>query len=49
MTAASAAGQRFIADGDYMWMEDMTRKTLGFSPRPAALTVVDCARSLLPV
>jgi nucleoside-diphosphate-sugar epimerase len=101
MTAAAAAGQRFIAAGDYMWMEDIARtlrtelgaaaekaptrrlpnlvvrmllpfaanlrtlapllgrrfpltsdkarKTLGFSPRPAELTVVDCARSLLPV
>jgi len=101
MTAAAAAGQRFIAAGDYMWMEDIAktlrdelgaaaaktptrrlpnfavrmllpfaanlrslapllgrrlpltsdkaRKTLGFSPRPAAMTVVDCARSLLPV
>lgn len=101
MTAAAAAGQRFIAAGEYMWMEEMARtlrtelgdaaakvptrrlpdfvvrmllpfaanlrslapllgrrfpltsekarKTLGFSPRPAALTLVDCARSLLPV
>jgi len=101
MTAAAAAGQRFIAAGDYMWMEDMARtlraelgeagakaptrrlptfvvrmllpfaanlrtlapllgrrfpltsdkarQTLGFRPRPAAVTVVDCARSLLPV
>jgi len=101
MTASSAAGQRFIAAGDYMWMEDIARtlrnelgeagaktptrrlpdfvvrlllpfaanlrslapllgrrfpltsdkarQTLGFRPRPAAITVVDCARSLLPV
>lgn len=101
MTASSAAGQRFIAAGDYMWMEDMARtlrtelgeagaktptrrlpnfvvrmllpfaanlrslapllgrkfpltsdkarQTLGFRPRPAAVTVVECARSLLPV
>lgn len=101
MTAAAAAGQRFIAAGEYMWMEDIARtlrnelgeaaakaptrrlpdfvvrmllpfaptlrslapllgrrfpltsdkarQTLGFSPRPAAVTVVDCARSLMPV
>ena len=101
MTAAAAAGQRFIAAGEYMWMEDIARtlrkelgaaaaktptrrlpdfvvrmllpfapnlrslapllgrrfpltsdkarQTLGFAPRPAAMTVVDCARSLLPV
>jgi dihydroflavonol-4-reductase len=101
MTASSAAGQRFIAAGDYMWLEDIARtlrtelgeagsktptrrlpdfvvrlllpfaanlrslapllgrrfpltsdkarQTLGFRPRPAAITVVDCARSLLPV
>lgn len=101
MTAASAAGQRFIAAGEYMWMEDIARtlrtelgeagaktptrrlpnvvvrmllpfaanlrslapllgrrfpltsakarQTLGFTPRPAAMTVVDCARSLIPV
>lgn len=101
MTASSAAGQRFIAAGEYMWMEDIARtlrtelgeaaaktptrrlpdfvvrmllpfaanlrslapllgrrfpltsakarQTLGFTPRPAAMTVVDCARSLLPV
>jgi hypothetical protein len=24
-------------------------QTLGFSPRPAMMTVVDCARSLMPV
>ena len=99
MTAASAAGQRFIAAGEYMWMEDIARtlrtelgaaaaktptrrlpnfvvrmllpfaanlrslapllgrrfpltsakarQTLGFTPRPAAMTVVDCARSLI--
>ena len=99
MTASSAAGQRFIAAGDYMWMEDIARtlraelggagaktptrrlpdfvvrmllpfaanlrslapllgrrfpltsdkarQTLGFRPRPAAVTVVECARSLL--
>ena len=101
MTASAAAGQRFIAAGEFMWMEDIARtlrnelgeaaakapmrrlpdfvvrmllpfaanlrslapllgrrfpltsdkarKTLGFAPRPAAMTVVDCARSLLPV
>lgn len=101
MTAATAAGQRFIAAGEYMWMEDIARtlrtelgeaaakaptrrlpdfvvrmllpfapnlrslapllgrrfpltsakarQTLGFAPRPAAMTIVDCARSLLPV
>lgn len=99
MTAESAAGQRFIAAGEFMWMEDIaktlraqlgelaaktptrrlpdfvvrlllpfasnlrslapllgrrfalsrdkSREVLGFSPRPAAATVVDCARSLL--
>lgn len=101
MTAAAAAGQRFIAAGEYMWMGDIARtlrkelgaaaakaptrrlpdfvvrmllpfapnlrslapllgrrfpltsdkarQTLGFAPRPAAMTVVDCARSLTPV
>lgn len=101
MTAATAASQRFIAAGEYMWMEDIARtlrtelgeaaakaptrrlpdfvvrmllpfapnlrslapllgrrfpltsakarQTLGFAPRPAAMTIVDCARSLLPV
>jgi nucleoside-diphosphate-sugar epimerase len=101
MTASAAAGQRFIAAGEYMWMEEMAktlrnelgeaaakaptrrlpdfvvrmllpfaanlrslapllgrrfpltsekaRKMLGFAPRPAAMTLVDCARSLLPV
>ena len=101
MTATAAAGQRFIAAGEYMWMEDIAqtlrtqlgeagakaptrrlpnfvvrmllpfvanlrslapllgrrfpltsqkaRKTLGFTPRPATTTVVDCARSLMPV
>jgi dihydroflavonol-4-reductase len=99
MTASPAAGQRFIAAGEYMWMEDIARtlrtelgaagaktptrrlpnfvvrmllpfatnlrslapllgrrfpltsakarQTLGFTPRPAAMTVVDCARSLI--
>jgi nucleoside-diphosphate-sugar epimerase len=99
MTAPQAAGQRFIAAGDFMWMEDVAqalraglgawagktptrrlptvlarllapfnpqlrglvpmldrtnpltadkaRRVLGFSPRPAATTVVDCAESLL--
>lgn len=98
MTAAAAAGQRFIAAGEFMWMEDMAktlraqlgaagakvstrrlpdfvrlllpfmanlrslapllgrrfplnankaRQVLGFTPRPAATTLVDCARSLL--
>lgn len=98
MTSPEAAGQRFIAAGDYMWMEDMAkslrasmgaaavkvptkrmpdfafrlasrftpqlrfftpelgrkmdlrsekaRRVLGFSPRPAATTVVECAESL---
>jgi nucleoside-diphosphate-sugar epimerase len=101
MTAESAAGQRFIAAGEYMWMEDIARtlrtelgeaaakaptrrlpdfvvrmllpfvpnlrslapllgrrfpltsakarQMLGFAPRPAAQTVIECARSLLPV
>ncbi|WP_394836010.1 aldehyde reductase [Pendulispora rubella] len=99
MLAPEAAGQRFVAVGDFMWMDDIgatlraelgpqgtkvpTRKLpdvalrvlawfspslraltpllgrrqlfnsakaqriLGFSPRPAAATVVDCARNLL--
>jgi dihydroflavonol-4-reductase len=99
MTAPDAAGQRFIAGGDFMWMADIARtlrsqlgaragkvptrrlpdivvrflslflphvrmltpllgrtthltsekarRVLGFSPRPAAATVTDCARSLL--
>lgn len=99
MTADAAAGQRFIAAGEFMWMEDMaktlraqlgekgakvstrrlpdfvvrlllpfmanlrslapllgrrfplntdkSRKVLAFAPRPAATTLVDCARSLL--
>jgi nucleoside-diphosphate-sugar epimerase len=99
MVAPAAAGQRFIAAGDFMWMEDMAkalryklgsraakvptrrlpdfiarlmfaftpalrtlapllgrkymlnsekgRLVLGFAPRPAATTVVDCAESLM--
>ena len=99
LTAAAAAGQRFIAAGEFMWMEgmaktlraqlgeqgakvptrrlpdfvvrlllpfmanlrtlapllgrrfpintDKSRKVLAFAPRPAAATLVDCARSLL--
>jgi nucleoside-diphosphate-sugar epimerase len=99
MVAPAAAGQRFIAAGDFMWMQDMAstlreklgsraaktptrrlpnvvarlvfsfnpalrtlapllgrkymlisekaRRELGFSPRPAATTVVDCAESLM--
>jgi dihydroflavonol-4-reductase len=99
MTAAAAAGQRFIAAGEFMWMEDMAktlraqlgaagakistrrlpdfvvrlllpfmanlrslapllgrrfplnankaRQVLSFAPRPAATTLVECARSLL--
>src|SRR5262245_60977562 len=99
MTAPEAAGQRFIATGEMMWMEDLAKalrtglgerganvptrrlpdaivrllalfmpplrsftaelgrrndvtsakakRVLGFSPRPAATTVVDCAESLL--
>lgn len=98
MAAPEAAGQRFIAAGDFMWMEDIAttlrsklgsrankvptrrlpdfvvrflslfipllatlapslgrrnsltsakaRRALGFSPRPAATTVIDCAESL---
>ena len=99
MTAPEAAGERFIAAGDFMWMADLAaalhaglgeraakvptrelpddlvrvlafflkplrsmlpflgrrneltsekaRRMLGFAPRPAAFTVVDCARSLI--
>jgi nucleoside-diphosphate-sugar epimerase len=99
MTSSEAAGQRFIAAGNFMWMEDIAstlrsrlgeraskvpsrrlpnfavrlmlpfmpsfktlapllgrkylltsekaRRVLGFSPRPATTTVVDCAESLL--
>jgi dihydroflavonol-4-reductase len=99
MTSPEAAGQRFIAAGHFMWMQDIAntlrsrlgeraarvptrglpdfvfkllslfipqlrmlaadlgrmnrstsekaRRVLGFSPRPATTTVVDCAESLL--
>jgi len=99
MTAPQAAGERFIAAGEFMWMEDLAatmrsnlgdragkvptrrlpntvvrvlslfipllrmlrrdlgrknlltsdkaRQKLGFSPRPAIATIVDCAESLL--
>ena len=99
MTADAAAGQRFIAAGEFMWMADIaktlraqlgekgakvptrrlpnlvvrlllpfmanlrslapllgrrfpintekSRKVLAFTPRPADITLVDCARSLL--
>jgi dihydroflavonol-4-reductase len=99
MVSPEAAGQRFIATGDFMWMKDIARtlrsalgadaskvptrglpdflvrflalfipglkmltpvlglrlcqtsekarRVLGFSPRPSATTVVDCARSLI--
>jgi hypothetical protein len=99
MTASEAAANRFIAAGDFLWMEDIAttlrlklgsqagkvptrrlpdlvfrllslfvpmlrtfasslgrkndltaakaRRMLGFSPRPATTTIVDCAESLL--
>jgi len=99
MTSPAAAGERFIAAGDFLWMEDMAktlraglgdrggrvptrrlpnlvvkmllpfqpdlrslapligrkfalnsdkaRRVLGFAPRPATATVIDCAESLL--
>jgi nucleoside-diphosphate-sugar epimerase len=99
MIAPEAAAQRFIAAGDFMWLEEIAatlrsklgsraskvptrrlpdlvfrllslfipvlrglasslgrknsvssekaRRVLGFSPRPATTTVVDCAESLL--
>jgi nucleoside-diphosphate-sugar epimerase len=99
MTSVRAAGQRFLATGEFMWMKEIAtslrsalgergakvpsralpdvafrlfsvfapqlksltpqlgrtndvtsekaRRVLGFAPRPAATTVVDCARSLL--
>ena len=94
MTVTAAAGQRFIAAGEFMWMKEVadtlraagmvapnrqlpnfvvklllpfmpnlkglapllgrrfplesknSRSVLGFSPRPAATTIVECARSL---
>ncbi len=101
MVSPAAAGQRYIAAGDFMWMHDVAttlrsrlgaraakvpvralpdtfvkllglfipqlkwmapflgrtnpltaekaRRELGFAPRPAAETVVDCAESLLAV
>jgi nucleoside-diphosphate-sugar epimerase len=99
MTSPEAAGQRFIAAGDFLWMNEIAatlrsslgerarkvptralpdfvvrflslfipqlrmltpdlgrrnpltsekaRRVLGFSPRPATTTVVDCAESLV--
>jgi dihydroflavonol-4-reductase len=99
MTTAAAGGQRFIAAGEFMWLEDIARvlrsslgpraanvptrrlptvaarigglyspqlraiapmvgrrnplsaekarSQLGFAPRPAAETIIDCAESLL--
>ncbi|HTF42877.1 MAG TPA: hypothetical protein VK641_03205, partial [Terriglobales bacterium] len=99
MTAPEAAGQRFLAAGDFLWMEEIARtlrsklgsraaktptrrlpdfmvrlmlpfmprlrplapllgrkfaltpekarRVLGFSPRPATTTVIDCAESLI--
>lgn len=99
MTAAAAGGERFLAAGEFLWMEDIARvlrarlgdaaanvptrrlptpvaralalfnpqlrslrpmlgrenplttakarTMLGFDPRPAAETIVDCARSFL--
>lgn len=100
MTSAEAAGQRFLAAGDFMWMLDIAktlrsrlglraskvptrglpdvvvrllswlvmpqlrtltpelgrrnaltsekaRRVLGFAPRPAATTIVECAESLI--
>ena len=99
MTAPAAAGERFVATGDFLWMSEIAgtlrerlgaragrvprrtlpdplvralalvtpelrsitpllgqkrlfssakaRRTLGFDPRPATTTVVDCAESLL--
>jgi dihydroflavonol-4-reductase len=100
MTTPEAAGERFVAVGDFMWMMDIAdtlrtglgeraarvptrglpdvafkalgmfsaearslrpllgrrlvfssakaRRVLGFAPRPATTTVLDCAESLLP-
>ncbi|MDQ7904421.1 NAD-dependent epimerase/dehydratase family protein [Phytohabitans sp. ZYX-F-186] len=100
MTAPEAAGERFIAGGEFMWLADIARtlrehlgdragkvpgrgvpdgvvralarfvpdlraltpllgrqltfsgakaqRMLGFTPRPATATIVDCAESLLP-
>jgi nucleoside-diphosphate-sugar epimerase len=99
MSSPEAAGQRFIAAGEFMWMQDIAktlranlgnrgakvatrrlpdfivrlllpfmphlralapllgrrfaltsekaRRVLGFAPRPATTTIVDCAESLL--
>ena len=101
MTSPDAAGERFIAAGDFMWMDEIARvlrthlgirarnvptrrlpdfvvkflslfvpqlrmltpdlgrkidttsakarRVLGFSPRPAAATVIECAESLMPI
>ena len=101
MTSPDAAGERFIAAGDFMWMDEIARllrthlgtrarnvptrrlpdfvirclslfvpplrmlmpdlgrkidttsakarRVLGFSPRPAATTVIECAESLIPI
>jgi dihydroflavonol-4-reductase len=100
MTSAGAAGERFLAVGEFMWMSDISRtlraqlgkaaskvptrtlpdfvfrlmalfdpslramtprlgrkhrhtsakarELLGWQPRPAAITLADCARSLMP-
>lgn len=100
MTSAAAAGERFLAVGDFMWMSDISRtlrsqlgqaaskvptrtlpdfvfrlialldpslramiprlgrkhrhtsakarEVLGWRPRPAPVTLADCARSLIP-
>jgi nucleoside-diphosphate-sugar epimerase len=45
MTSQAAAGQRFIAAGQFALRSLKARQILEFSPRPAATTVVDCAPS----
>jgi nucleoside-diphosphate-sugar epimerase len=55
MTSPQAAGQRFRATGEFLWMRDMActlttekaRLILGWQPRPARQTVLDCAKSLI--
>jgi dihydroflavonol-4-reductase len=40
MTAPQAAGERFIAAGEFMWMEDIGMPDLSFSPLLVKLSLV---------